>query len=145
MQMGDINVKTIDDIQVGDSAMFSKTVMEADTQIFAMISGDYAPHHVNRAFGKTTMYGSSIAHGMLTVGLLAPVLNKLCGDNSLTYSEEVRFRSAVVLNDTVTVIGKVTDVNHDEKKVTIDIVCRKQGASEQERPYMIGTVIQELF
>lgn len=145
MQINDVNVKSIQDIQVGDTAFFSKTVVEADTQIFAMISGDYAPHHVNRAFGKTTMYGSSIAHGMLTVGLIAPVLNKLCGDNSLTSFEEVRFRSAVVLNDTVTVKGEVTQVNTEEKKVSIDILCRKQGASEDERPYIIGTVIQELF
>ncbi len=145
MEISDTNVKRIQEIQVGDVAFFSKTIMEADTQIFAMISGDYAPHHVDRAFGKTTMYGASIAHGMLTVGLLAPVLNKLCGDNSLTSSEEVRFRSAVVLNDTVTVRGEVTEVNPEEQKVTVDIVCRKQGASEDERPYIIGTVVQELF
>ncbi len=145
MEIRDINVKTIQEIKAGDVAFFSKTIMEADTQIFAMISGDYAPHHVNRAFGKTTMYHGSIAHGMLTVGLLAPVLNKLCGDNSLTSSEEVRFRSAVVLNDTVTVRGEVTQMDLEEKKVTVDIVCRKQGAPEDERPYIIGTVVQELF
>ena len=76
--------------------------------------------------------------------LIVPVLTRLCGDGSLTYREEVKFRSAVTLNDTVTVRGEVTEVLPDEDRVVIDVVCRKQGTGPEDRPLILGTFVQEL-
>ena len=103
MQMESASLKKIGEISVGDRAYFAKTVTEADVMMFAQLSGDYAPHHVNKEFGDTTVFRSRIAHGMLTAGLICPVLTKLCGGASYTYSQEIRFKSAVLLNDTITV------------------------------------------
>lgn len=93
-----VTAKCIQEIRVGDTAYAAKTVTEADVMMFAMLSGDYAPQHVSAAFGATMSYHSRIAHGMLTVGLVGPVLNRLCGDASCTAYQKVHFSSAVLLN-----------------------------------------------
>ena len=62
MTYNGVTIKRIDEIEVGDSAYFAKTVSEADVMMFAQLSGDYAPHHVNNVFGETTMFHSRIAH-----------------------------------------------------------------------------------
>ena len=144
MSMKAIILKKMEDIHVGDVAWFSKTVTEADIMMFAQLSGDYAPQHVSAEFGKTMMYGSRIAHGMLTAGLICPVLTKLCGDGALTWSQEIKFKSAVLLNDTVTVRGEVTELFPEENKVKIEVVCRKQGAGPEDTPLILTTFVEKL-
>lgn len=144
MSLEGITLKTMDDIKVGDVAWFSKTVTEADIMMFAQLSGDYAPQHVSAEFGKTMMYGSRIAHGMLTAGLICPTLTKLCGDGSLTCYQEIKFKSAVLLGDTVTVRAEVTERIPEENKVKIDVVCRKQGTGPEDRPLILANFIQKL-
>ena len=136
--------KDIKAIHVGDKAHFSKTVTESDVMMFAQLSGDYAPHHVSKSFGETTLFKSRIAHGMLTVGLVSPVLFKICGDISRTVFQNIRFRSAVVLGDTVEVEGIVTDVDVENAIVSIDIIAKRHGASEQDRPFITGVFRQTL-
>lgn len=144
MSLEAIRLKKIEDIQVGDVAWFSKTVTEADIMMFAQLSGDYAPQHVSAEFGKGMMYGSRIAHGMLTAGLICPVLNQLCGDGSVICSQEIKFKSAVLLNDTVTVRGEVTELFPEENKVKLDVVCRKQGTGPEDKPLILASFVQKL-
>ena len=144
MSLEGINLKRIEEINAGDVAWFSKTVTEADIMMFAQLSGDYAPQHVSAEFGKTMMYGSRIAHGMLTAGLICPVLNKLCGDGAVTWSQEIKFKSAVLLNDTVTVRGEVTEVIPEENKVKIQVVCRKQGTGPEDRPLILAEFVEKI-
>lgn len=144
MQMESVSLKKIEEISVGDCAWFAKTVTEADVMMFAQLSGDYAPHHVNKVFGDTTMFHSRIAHGMLTAGLLCPVLTKICGGGSYIYSQEIRFKSAVVLNDTITVRGEVTAVDVENKQVSIDIVAMKQNSKPDDRPVILAKFVQSM-
>lgn len=144
MEFNAAEIKTIDDIQVGDVAYCAKTVNEANIMMFAQLTGDYAPHHVSKVFGDTTLFKSRIAHGMITVGLIGPVLNKLCGDASVTKYQNVRFRSAVILGDTVDIRGEVTEVDREQQLVTIDVVCERHGRKETERPYVTAVFKQSL-
>ncbi len=144
MNLETIDYKTISDVKVGDVAYFAKTVTEADVMMFAQLSGDYAPHHVNKEFGTTTMFHSRIAHGMLTAGLCCPVLTKICGGASWIYSQEIRFKTAVVLNDTITVRGEVTEVDTDNRLVSIDVVCRKQDSKPDDRPVILARFVQSM-
>ncbi len=144
MQMESVSLKKIEDISIGDCAYFAKTVTEADVMMFAQLSGDYAPHHVNKEFGDTTMFHSRIAHGMLTAGLICPVLTKLCGGASYTCSQEIRFKTAVLLHDTITVKGEVTGVDIDSKQVSIDVVCTKQNAKPGDRPVILAKFVQSM-
>lgn len=153
MELQAVNSKRIEDIHVGDTAYYARTVTEADVMMFAQISGDFAPQHVSKAFGETTMFHSRIAHGMLTVGLVGPVLMRLCGDASRTAFQNVRFRSVVLLNDTVYVKGTVTEVDVENQLVTIDVVCARKEilekieagtAEKSERPFITATFRQSL-
>lgn len=144
MDKNSLSLKSIEDLAAGQTAFFAKTVTEADVMMFAQLSGDYAPHHVNKEFGNTTMFHSRIAHGMLTAGLIGPVLTALCGAASRTVSQEVRFKTAVLLNDTVTVKGTVTAVDPQTKEVSIDIVCTKQNTAPNDRPVILGKFVQAM-
>lgn len=148
-----ILAKDILDIQIGDTAYAAKTVTEADVMMFAMLSGDYAPQHVSAAFGATMTYHSRIAHGMLTVGLVGPVLTRLCGDASRTAYQKVHFSSAVLLHDTVYVKGTVTAVDPEEKQVTIEVTAARKEildkieagtAQKSERPFLTAVFKQSL-
>ncbi len=125
MSLIGINKKSYDEIEVGAKEYFAKTVTEADIMLFAGLSGDYAAHHVNKDFASTTMFGGRIAHGMLTSGLICPVLTKLCGANSTTLWQEIKFKSAVKLNDTITVCGEVTEKLEDGK-IKLLVECFNQ-------------------
>lgn len=144
MEWKSVTIKNIEDIHTGDTAYFAKTVSEADIMMFAQLSGDYAPHHVNKEFAATTMFQSRIAHGMLTAGLCCPVLTKICGDASYTVSQEIKFKSAVILNDTITVKGEVTGVDIAKKEVSIDVTCIKQGWKEGDRPVILAKFVQSM-
>ena len=144
MKMEAVTIKHINDIHVGDTACYEKTVTEANVMMFAQISGDYAPQHVSKTFGDTTMFHSRIAHGMLVVGLVGPVLTQLCGEASMTHFQNIRFRSVVLLNDTVHVQGVVTAVDEERQLVTIQVECRRVGSKEEDRPFITGEFQQTL-
>ncbi len=145
MKFQSVTVKSIEEIKVGDVAYYAKTINEANIMMFAQLTGDYAPHHVSKVFGETTLFKSRIAHGMITVGLVGPVLNKLCGDASMTQYQNIRFRSAVILGDTVNVRGEVTEVDIETRTVTIDIICERHDRKEDERPYITAVFKQRLI
>lgn len=96
--------KTFDEIQIGESASFSKTITETDVYLFAGISGDFNPLHVNEEYAKTSPFKTRIAHGGLAASLLANVLGmKLPGLGTVALEVTQKFRNAVYFGDTVTV------------------------------------------
>lgn len=102
--------KTFDEIQIGDSASFSKTISETDVYLFAGISGDFNPLHVDEEYAKTTPFGRRIAHGGLASSMLAPVLGmKLPGLGTMVLDVEQRYKSPVYFGDTVTCSVEVVD------------------------------------
>ena len=107
-------------VAVGERASFSKTVSESDVYLFAGITGDFAPNHVNEAAMRRTPYGTRIAHGALLVGYMSTTSTMICakslargGDEtpvSLGY-DRVRFLKAVKLGETITVSYTVTEID----------------------------------
>jgi len=122
------------DIQVGDKASMSKTVSEYDIYTFAGITGDFNPMHVNAEVAKDSMFKERIAHGMLSAGFISAVLGTtLPGAKTIYLGQELAFKSAVKIGDTVTatveVIEKIeakhrlifrTTVTNQHGKVVID-------------------------
>ena len=114
--------KTFDEIQIGDKASFSKTLTETDIYLFAGISGDFNPVHVDEEYAKTTPFKTRIAHGGLSSSLLAPVLGmKLPGLGTVALEVTQRYRDAVYPGDTVTceveVIRKLDRLKAVEMKI----------------------------
>jgi 3-hydroxybutyryl-CoA dehydratase len=101
--------KTYEEISIGDSASFSKTITEADIILFAGISGDFNPLHMNEEYAKTTAFGKRIAHGGLAASLLAPVLgNQLPGLGTVALETTTKFRKPTYIGDTITCMVEVT-------------------------------------
>jgi len=118
--------KTIEDIKVGDKQYFSKTITETDIILFAGITGDFAPHHINAEYAKTTMFGERIAHGMLTAGIANNVITNLVSPGSLALSTEIKYLKPVRIGDTITFEGEIEDIIKEKKIVKIKVACKNQ-------------------
>lgn len=101
-------------IQVGDTAEFGKTIMEADISSFVAVSGDTNPVHINEVIASGTMFKRRIAHGMLSAGLISTVLGtKLPGPGTIYLSQSLSFKLPVFIGDTIT--AKLTVIEKSEK------------------------------
>jgi 3-hydroxybutyryl-CoA dehydratase len=116
-----------EDIEVGDSASFGKTVSESDIYTFAGVTGDLNPAHIDEEYAKKTMFKGRIAHGMLGAGFISAVLGtRLPGPGTIYLSQELRFKAPVRIGDTVTATCKVTDKDDSKRKLTIETVAVNQ-------------------
>lgn len=118
----------IDQLQPGMSACTAKTVTEADIILFAGISTDVNPAHLDEEYAKGTMFGGRIAHGMLSAGFISAVLaNKLPGPGTIYLSQTLKFKAPVRPGDTVTATVTVREVNVAKNRVVLDTVCTVAG------------------
>lgn len=118
----------IEDLSVGMSAEISKTITDADIVMFAGVSTDINAVHLNEEFGKTTMFGGRIAHGMLTASLISAVVgNKLPGAGCIYVGQTLKFKAPVRPGDTVTAKATVKEVMVDKCRVILDTVCTVAG------------------
>jgi 3-hydroxybutyryl-CoA dehydratase len=113
-----------EDLAVGQSATFTKTVTEADIVKFAEISGDTNPVHLDAAYAATTMFKQRIAHGMLSVGFISAVFGTVMpGPGSIYVAQNLKFKAPVKIGDTVTARVEVTGHVPDKKFVTFKTQC----------------------
>ena len=113
-----------EDLSVGMSADFAKTITDADVRTFADISGDTNPVHLDEAFAADTVFEGRIAHGMLTSSLISTVLGtKLPGPGSIYVSQTLRFKGPVRIGDTVRAQCTVTALNEERSRVTFECLC----------------------
>ncbi len=109
---------TYDEITIGQTATYSKLIEERDVQLFAIVSGDVNPVHLDAAFAATTQFKERIAHGMLSGAVIsAAIAMELPGPGTIYLGQTLRFTLPVRLGDTITVNLEVTD-----KKDTRSIV-----------------------
>ncbi|BDA78134.1 dehydratase [Leptospira kobayashii] len=119
--------KSYNEIQIKDTAQFTKTITETDVYLFAGISGDFNPLHVDEEYAKTTSFGTRIAHGGLAASLLAPVLGmKLPGLGTLALETTTKFRKPVYFGDTITCKVEVTEKLEKLKAVRLKVVWTNQ-------------------
>ena len=111
-------------IETGMSAIYARTVTEADIIAFAGVSGDDNPVHLNEDYAASTMFKGRIAHGMLSVGYISAVIGtRLPGPGCNYLSQSLRFRAPVSIGDTVTARGTVTAMDRERNRVTLSTVC----------------------
>lgn len=126
--------KSYDQLRIGDEASFTKTITETDVYLFAGISGDFNPMHVNEAFAKQTPFKTRIAHGGLAQSLIAPVLGmKLPGLGTIAVEVSCRFKAPVFFGDTITASARVTEKMEKKQWVRMALSWTNQhGASIAE-------------
>ena len=117
-----------EDLEVGMAASYAKTITEADIVLFAGISGDTNPVHLNQEFASTTMFQGRIAHGMLTASLISAVLGtKLPGPGCIYISQKLRFKGPVRAGDTITARVMITELLPQKRRVVLDTLCTVSG------------------
>lgn len=120
-------------VDIGHKVSFSKTVSESDVYLFAGITGDLSPNHVNKAYMEKSSYGKLMAHGALMVGFMSTASTMAiahCRDAdetavSLGY-DRIRFLAPVFLGDTITVDYEITAIEPERKRSTGDIRITNQ-------------------
>jgi 3-hydroxybutyryl-CoA dehydratase len=116
-----------DQLQVGMKASFSKTITETDVYLFAGISGDFNPMHVNEEFARLTPFGRRIAHGALPQCLIAPVLGtKLPGLGTIALEIKTRFIAPTFFGDTITAIAEVAEKLEAKRRVRLNLLWVNQ-------------------
>ena len=128
----------IDQLQPGMTASTAKTVTETDIILFAGISTDINPAHLDEEYAKNTMFGGRIAHGMLSAGFISAVLaNQLPGPGTIYMSPTLKFKAPVRPGDTVRATVTVKEVNVAKNRVTLDTVCTVAGKTVIEGECMM--------
>jgi len=114
-------------LQVGQAAEFSKTVTESDVVLFAGITGDFNPAHVDEVQAAKSRFGGRIAHGMLSAGFIsACIAMRLPGPGTIYLSQTLKFTRPVKIGDTVTARVEVLEWNEAKRRARLGTTCRNQ-------------------
>ena len=119
--------KTIVDLKVGDIDFVERTISESDVYLYAGITGDLNPAHINEEYSKESVFKGRIAHGMLTAGLISAVLGmKLPGPGTIYLGQELKFTAPVRIGDTIKAQAEVIEIIEQKNRVKIKTTCTNQ-------------------
>lgn len=111
----------LEDLEVGMSDSFAKTISEADVYGFAGISGDTNPVHINEEYAATTPFGQRIAHGMLSAALISTVAGtKLPGPGAIYVDQQIKFKAPLFIGQTARAEITVKEINERRRRVLCD-------------------------
>lgn len=120
--------KTFKEIELGQKASFQKTITETDVYLYAGITGDINPAHINEEVSKDTMFKGRIAHGMLTAGLVSAVLGvQLPGPGTIYLGQDLKFTAPVKFNDTIKAEVEVSEKLEGKNMLKLKTTCTNQN------------------
>lgn len=116
------------EIKIGQKASMTKTFTDEDVRLFAQVSNDHNPVHLDEEYAKNSMFGARICHGILVSGLISAVLaSKLPGPGCIYLGQELRFTSPVYINDTITAELEVAEIREDKQIIKLNTTCVNQN------------------
>jgi 3-hydroxybutyryl-CoA dehydratase len=126
--MDELHKFYLEDLTLGQSAVFARTVTEADIVLFAGVSGDTNPIHLNEEYARETMFKGRIAHGILSAGLISAVLGTILpGPGCIYVAQNLRFKAPVRIGDTVHARVEVTEIIPEKKRAIFLTTCTVRG------------------
>lgn len=124
MEHSGLNGFAFEDLKLGMEATVSRTITETDLRNFSGVSGDTNPMHLNEEYARRTPFKGCIVHGMLTASLISAVIGtKLPGPGCIYMHQTLKFLAPVRVGDTVYAVAKVTALNEEKKRVTMQTTC----------------------
>ncbi len=115
----------LEDLEVGMQASYAKTITEADVVLFAGITGDDNPVHINAEYAEQTMFEQRIVHGMFSAGLISAVLGtRMPGPGAIYIDQQLSFKAPVHIGDTVVATATVLEINEQRRRVKLETVCK---------------------
>jgi 3-hydroxybutyryl-CoA dehydratase len=119
--------KIIDQLKIGDTAEFGKTISESDIYLYAGVTGDFNPAHLNEVYAKKTYFKTRIAQGMLTAGFISGLLGvSLPGPGTIYIRQELDFLAPVHIGDTITARVEIVEITDQKNRVTLRTTCTNQ-------------------
>ncbi len=123
--------KTIEELKLGDVAEFTKTVSESDIYLYAGITGDLNPAHINETYAGKTFFRTRIAQGMLTAGFISAILGtQLPGPRTIYLKQELNFLAPVRIGDTITARVEVIEIISEKNRVRLKTTCTNQDGTQ---------------
>ena len=114
----------IEDIEIGMRRHLRKLITDEDIRLFAEVSTDRNPVHLDDDYARDTIFGGRIAHGMLTAGLISAVIGEqLPGHGSVYLGQSLKFLAPVRPGDVVLAEVEVSAIDHARRRVTLDCRC----------------------
>lgn len=114
----------IEDLEVGMSRHLRKTITDRDIDLFAEVSTDRNPVHLDDAYARDTIFAGRIAHGMLTAGLISAVIGEqLPGHGTIYMGQSLKFLGPVRPGDSVLAEVTVREIDYARRRVTLDCRC----------------------
>lgn len=118
---------TIKEIKVGDFAFYEKTITDEDVRLFAKLTGDMNPVHLDEAFAKTSIFGKRVCHGGLVNALFSTVLGtEFPGTGTIYMSQDSRFMKPVYLNDRIKAVVEAIEINEEKNRVVMKTTAYNQ-------------------
>ncbi len=128
----------LEDLSPGMTEVFAKTITDADVAMYAGVSGDTNPLHLNAEFAAQTRFEGRIVHGMLTASLLSTLVGtRLPGPGGAYVSQQLEFLKPVRVGDTVTAAMTVVEIDQHSQRVHLDAVCRVRGEAVVRGPGVV--------
>lgn len=115
--------KTVNTLKVGEFSLFTKTVSETDVTLYAGISGDFAPVHMNQHYAQETFLGGRVAHPMLIGAMAGGAVFRLLSPGALCLKREFEMVAPVYTGETVTVCAEIVSIDKVKKQVQIEFEC----------------------
>jgi 3-hydroxybutyryl-CoA dehydratase len=122
--------KTINELKLGQTAEFTKTVAESDIYLYAGLTGDMNPAHIDEIYAGTTFFKTRIAHGLLVAGFISTTIAmKLPGPGSVYIEQNLRFLAPVKIGDTITARAEVAEILLEKNRVRLKTTCLNQDGT----------------
>lgn len=118
-------IKRWEDLEIGDSASFTKTMTETDIVIWVGLTGDLNPIHIDKEYSKTTRFGDVLVPGVLVLGLVSNAVTQATFGNVYA-NQSIKFLKPVYIGDTITAIATIVDKLEDKHMVRLETKCINQ-------------------
>ncbi|WP_417585736.1 MaoC family dehydratase [Nitrincola sp.] len=138
--MQDIHGYYLEDLTVGMSDSYAKTISESDVYMFAGISGDNNPVHINEEYAKTTIFKQRIVHGMFSAALISTVAGtRLPGPGAIYIDQQIKFKAPVHIGDTAKATLTVIDIDEKRRRVKMrtDVTVGETLVATGEATFMV--------
>ena len=132
--------KSIEELSVGEHSSFSKTISESDIYLFAGVTGDLNPAHINEEYARGTFFKERIAHGMLLAGFISAVIGcHLPGPGTIYIKQDLKFLAPARIGDTITAEATVAEIVSEKNRVILKTTCTNQdGVTVLEGEAMVS-------
>lgn len=121
-------VRKWEDMKVGDSATFTKTMTETDVILWVGLTGDLNPIHIDQEYSKTTRFGKVLVPGVLVLGLISNVMTQVTFGHVYA-NQSIKFLKPVYIGDTITAIGTIVEKIEEKNMVKVETKCINQDGA----------------